>query len=254
MRFNVLTIFPEMLSALMVGGIVKRSVENGLVSVETTDIREFTKDKHRTVDDRPYGGGCGMIMKATLLAEALRAAKNTHPQAQTVLLTPQGRLFDQDVARVLSACPEVILICGRYEGLDERFCQRHVDFELSIGDFVLTGGELGAMVVIDAVTRMIPGALGNALSAQEDSFSDGLLEFPQYTRPATVAGVSVPDVLLSGNHGEIATWRRQASLVRTLLKRPDLLERQTLTQEDVDHLKRFQAQLESILKKHRADM
>jgi tRNA (guanine37-N1)-methyltransferase len=253
MRFNVLTIFPEMLSALLAGGIVKRSIENGLVSIETTDIREFTEDKHRTVDDRPYGGGCGMVMKATPLVEALRKAKNTHPQAHTVLLTPQGRLFDQGVARVLAACPEVILICGRYEGLDERFCQRHVDLELSIGDFVLTGGELGAMVVIDAVTRMIPGALGNALSAQEESFADGLLEFPQYTRPATVAGVSVPDVLLSGNHGEIATWRRQASLVRTLLKRPDLLERQSLTQEDVDHLKRFRAQLERILKKHRAD-
>lgn len=252
MRFTVLTLFPEMFASLQAGGIIKRSAESRIISIETIDIRAYTTDRHRTVDDRPYGGGCGMVMKPEPLAKAIRTAKENRPGAYTVLLTPQGRIFDQGVAQALVHCSELILVCGRYEGIDERVCERLVDLELSIGDYVLTGGELGAMVVIDAVSRLIPGALGNDQSAEDDSFATGMLEHPQYTRPDCFEGDSVPDILLSGHHGEIARWRRQASLVRTLLKRPDLLERQQLTKDDLTCLKAFQKRLECILGKYTA--
>jgi tRNA (guanine37-N1)-methyltransferase len=252
MRFTVLTLFPEMFAALQAGGIIKRSAESRIISIETIDIRAFATDRHRTVDDRPYGGGCGMVMKPEPLAKAIRIAKDNRPSAYTILLTPQGRIFDQGVAQALAKCSELILVCGRYEGVDERVCERLVDMELSIGDFVLTGGELGAMVVIDAVSRLIPGALGNDRSAQDDSFATGMLEHPQYTRPDCFEGDSVPDILLSGDHGQIARWRRQASLIRTLLKRPDLLERQQLEEDDLTCLKAFQKRLECIFGKKTA--
>ncbi len=249
MKFVVLTIFPEMFSSFLVGGIVKRMVETNRISIQTVDIRDFAGDRHHTVDDRPYGGGCGMVMKPEPLAGAIRHAKGKDPKACTLLLTPQGRLFDQGVARELSGLPSLLLICGRYEGIDERICHKYVDEELSIGDYVLSGGELAAMVVIDAVTRLLPDALGNQDSAAEDSFSRGLLKHPQYTRPNSFEGTQIPDVLLSGDHGAIRKWRRKASLVQTFLKRPDLLLDQPLTAEDIAFLKQLRHGIEAIIDK-----
>jgi tRNA (guanine37-N1)-methyltransferase len=250
MNFTVLTIFPEMFSALLVGGIVKRAIEDEYISVEPIDIRGFTNDRHRTVDDRPYGGGCGMVMKPEPVAEAVRHARKKRPESYTVLLTPQGRLFDQQVAQELTGCKGLILVCGRYEGIDERVREHLVDDEISIGDYVLTGGELAAMVVIDAVSRLIPGTLGGEDSAQEDSFSTGLLEHPQYTRPRSFEGADVPDVLLSGNHGAVKEWRRQASLLRTVLNRPDLLREHRLSRGDMEFMKKLQKDIKTILGKH----
>jgi len=251
MQFTVLTIFPEMFSALLVGGgIVKRAIERQHISVETLNIRDFAKDRHRVVDDRPYGGGCGMVMKPEPLAEAIRQAKKKDPEAYTLLLTPQGRIFNQSVARELAQCGGVIMVCGRYEGVDERVREHLVDDELSIGDYVLTGGELAAMVVIDTVSRLIPGTLGNEDSAQDDSFSTGLLEYPQYTRPRSFEGANVPEVLLSGDHGAIREWRRQASLVRTILNRPDLLMEQPLTRDDIEFMRKLRQDIKTIIGKH----
>jgi tRNA (guanine37-N1)-methyltransferase len=250
MNITVLTLFPEMFSTLLVGGIIKRAVESNRLSIETIDIRGFAKGPHRTVDDRPYGGGSGMVMKPEPLAGAIRHAKQKHPGAFTLVLTPQGRLFDDRLARELARCADLILVCGRYEGVDDRICHDFADEELSIGDYVLTGGELAAMVVIDAVGRLLPGALGNEQSAQEDSFSTGLLEHPQYTRPRSFEGSQVPNMLLSGNHGAIEQWRRQASLVRTFLKRPDLLLDQPLTPEDIVFLEKLHRDIETALERH----
>jgi tRNA (guanine37-N1)-methyltransferase len=250
MNFTVLTLFPEMFSALLVGGIIKRAVENNRISIETIDVRDFAEGPHRAVDDRPYGGGSGMLMKPEPLARAIHRAKQRNPRAHTLVLTPQGRLFDHGLARKLAGCAGLILVCGRYEGVDDRICQDLADEELSIGNYVLTGGELAAMVVIDAVGRLLPGALGNEQSAQEDSFSTGLLEYPQYTRPRSFEGSQVPDILLSGNHGAISQWRRQASLVRTFLKKPDLLLDQRLTPEDIAFLEKLHRDIEITLEKH----
>jgi tRNA (guanine37-N1)-methyltransferase len=250
MDFTIVTLFPEMFASLLVGGIIKRSVESSRISIQTIDIRDFATDRHRTVDDRPYGGGCGMVMKPEPLAGAIRKAKGRHPGAYTLMLTPQGRLFDQAWARELAGCEGLILVCGRYEGVDERIREDLVDEELSVGDYVLTGGELAAMIVVDAVCRLLPGALGNEASAQDDSFSTGLLEYPQYTRPSSFEGAQVPDVLLSGNHGAIRQWRRAASLVRTFLKRPDLLLDLPLTPEDMKVLERLQQQIQTVIEKH----
>ncbi|MDY6989096.1 MAG: tRNA (guanosine(37)-N1)-methyltransferase TrmD [Thermodesulfobacteriota bacterium] len=249
MNFTVLTLFPEMFASLMVGGIIKRSVENERISIQTIDIRDFASNRHRTVDDRPYGGGCGMVMKPEPLAAAIRHAKGRQPEALALLLTPQGRLFDQALARELAGCRGLILICGRYEGVDERIRQDLVDEELSVGDYVLTGGELAAMVVIDAVSRLLPGVLGNDASAEEESFSTGLLEYPQYTRPSSFEGGQVPDTLVSGHHGAIRKWRREASLIRTFLKRPDLLLDLPLTSEDLKVLEKLQQELQAIIEK-----
>jgi len=250
MNFTVLTLFPEMFSALLVGGMVKRSVERNCISIHANDIRDFATDRHGTVDDRPYGGGCGMVMKPEPLAGAIRHAKEQYPEAHTLLLTPQGRLFNQGVAHELAQCNGLIMICGRYEGVDERICEDLIDEELSVGDYVLTGGELAAMVVIDAVSRLIPGVLGNTESAAEDSFSEGLLEYPQYTRPSSFEGVAVPGVLLSGNHQAIGRWRREASLLRTFVKRPDLLLEHSMTSGDMEFLKRLQQDIQAIIEKH----
>ena len=250
MTFTVITIFPEMFSALLAGGIVKRAIEDGSVSLEPIDIRDFAKDAHRTVDDRPYGGGSGMVMKPEPMAEAIREAKKRHPGAKTLLLTPQGRRFNQAVAREIAGCLDVVLVCGRYEGVDERVREYLVDDEVSIGDYVLTGGELAAMVVIDTVSRLIPGTLGSENSAREDSFSAGLLEYPQYTRPRSFEGADVPHVLLSGNHGAVEEWRRRASLVRTALSRPDLLMDCRLTPDDMAYMKKLQQDIEAIIDKY----
>ncbi len=247
MDYIILTIFPEMVNPFFSHGIIRRAVEQKLISALSIDIRDFASGKHRVTDDRPYGGGCGMVMKPEPMAAAIRAAKQKVPDAKTIYLTPQGRVFDQNVARELASQKGLILICGRYEGVDERICDEFVDYEVSIGDYVLTGGELAAMVVIDAVTRFIPGALGGEDSAENDSFEDGLLEHDHYTRPPAFEGKKVPEVLLSGNHGAIEKWRLETSLIRTLLKRPDLLEGRELSDLEMKVLKKWYIDLEKII-------
>jgi tRNA (guanine37-N1)-methyltransferase len=247
MDFVVLTIFPDMCRPFWEHGMVRRALEGGQITAEAVDIRDFAHDRHKTTDDRPYGGGCGMVMKPEPLAEALGAVKQKRPAARTVMMTPQGRPFDQEMAASFAREEGLVLVCGRYEGIDERFCQTHVDDEVSLGDFVLTGGELGAMMIVDAVTRLLPGVLGGEESAEKDSFSDGLLEHAHYTRPYDFEGETVPDVLLSGNHGEIEKWRHEGALIRTFLKRRDLLLEKRLAPEDIDLLKRWHRDLEHII-------
>ncbi len=229
MRFDVLTLFPGMFVPFLEQGIMGRAVERGLLEARLTNIRDYARGKHRVTDDRPYGGGSGMVMKAGPIARAL---KNLDPVAgaqRVVLLTPQGRLFDHALAWELSTLDRIVLICGRYEGVDERVREAYVDQEISIGDFVLSGGEVAAMAVMDAVGRLVPGVLGCENSNKEDSFEQGLLEHPHYTRPPVFEGKTVPEVLLSGDHEKIRVWRRQESLKRTLEKRPDLLHKSQLT-------------------------
>lgn len=228
-------------------GIIRRAVQGNKLDPLTINIRDHAKGRHRVTDDRPYGGGCGMVMKPEPLSAALQEAKTRMPRATTLLLSPQGRPFDQALAESLAAIDALILVCGRYEGVDERFIDRHMDAEISIGDFVLTGGELGAMVVIDAVTRLIPGVLGNEDSAQSDTFSDGLIEYAHYTRPPVFDDQGVPDVLLSGNHQEIDRWRRENALIRTVLKRPDLLEQRTLSADERKTLEKWRQTLDRLL-------
>jgi tRNA (guanine37-N1)-methyltransferase len=220
MRLDVVTIFPEYLEPLNVS-LVGKARAAGRLDVRVHDLRQWTHDKHHTVDDTPYGGGPGMVMKPEPLFDAVEAVRT--PEARVILLTPQGRLFKQAVAAELSLLPHLVLICGHYEGIDERVREHVVDDELSIGDFVLTGGELAAVVVVDAVARLLPGVLGADASLDEESHSAGLLEYPHYTRPAEFRGWRVPGVLLSGNHAEIARWRRRQALERTRQRRPDLL-------------------------------
>jgi tRNA (guanine37-N1)-methyltransferase len=233
MRIDILTIFPGMFRGPFEESIVKRAVEKGVVQIFLHDIRDYASDRHRTVDDYPFGGGQGMLMKPEPLFAAVEDVQGQAPErGPIVLLTPQGRLFEQGVAVELAGHDRLILICGHYEGVDARVHEHLTTDEISVGDYVLSGGELAAMVVVDAVVRQIPGALGSPLSSADDSFAQGLLEHPQYTRPAEFRGMSVPEVLLSGNHGEIARWRRQQSLLRTAQHRPDLLARADLTEEE----------------------
>jgi len=246
MDFCILTIFPGMFDSFLTHGIIRRALEESIIRVDPIDIRDFSKGKHRITDDRPYGGGSGMVMKPEPLAGALREAKRRFPKARKVLLTPQGRPFTQPVARDLAALNGLIFICGRYEGVDERI-YKYIDDELSIGDYVLTGGELAAMVIIDAVTRLLPGALGGEDSADKDSFKDHLLEHAHYTRPPVFEDENVPEVLLSGHHGRIEEWRRQSSLVRTLLKRPDLLHKRELSNQDKEILKGWCKSIEQLI-------
>jgi tRNA (guanine37-N1)-methyltransferase len=232
MRFDIITIFPEMLARVFEFGIVRRAVESGLIEICVHDLRDYTFDRHRQVDDRPFGGGAGMILKPEPLVRAIEALAAETGDASTVLLSPQGRLFGQRMAEEFSRRARLILICGRYEGVDQRVVEHWIDDEVSIGDYVLSGGEIPAMVVVDAVTRLIPGALGCDESAQHESFSDGLLDYPNYTRPAEYRGLKVPDVLLSGNHGEIDTWRRGRSIEKTRRCRPDLIEKDKSSEAD----------------------
>jgi tRNA (guanine37-N1)-methyltransferase len=234
-RFGVVTLFPEMFSALTASGITSRALEAGLWSLKTWNPRDFTTDNYRTVDDRPYGGGPGMVMLAEPLEKALDAAGG-----KVIFLSPQGRKLDHRKVMELSQQSSMTLLCGRYEGVDERLLDRRVDEEISIGDFVLSGGELAAMALIDAVVRQLPGALGDEASAVEESFADGLLDCPQYTRPETYAGAKVPEVLLSGHHENIRRWRLKQALGRTWLRRPDLLEARKLSDEEKKLLGEFQ--------------
>jgi tRNA (guanine37-N1)-methyltransferase len=247
MKVRILTLFPELFEPFWGHGIIRRAIQGARLSPVTINIRDHADGRHRVTDDRPYGGGCGMVMKPEPLAAALAEAKTQLPTATTLLLSPQGRRFDQHLARSLAAADALIFVCGRYEGVDERFIDRHVDAEISIGDFVLTGGELGTMVVIDALTRFIPGVLGNEDSAENDTFCDGLVEHAHYTRPPVFDGQAVPDVLLSGNHGEIERWRRETALIRTVLKRPDLSRQRTFSPEEREILKKWRQDIDGLL-------
>ncbi len=232
MRFDILTLFPEMFSSPFQESILAKAIEKGLIEVRTINIRDFALDKHRIVDDAPYGGGQGMVMKVEPIARAIEQVKSEDPSVRTIYLTPEGKPLNQEMARQLSSRSHLILLCGRYEGVDERVRELFVDEEISIGDYVLTGGELAAMVLIDAVSRLLPGVLGSDRSAEEDSFFGSLLEYPQYTRPASFRGYEVPEVLLSGNHHMISLWRRKEALRRTWMRRPDLLSKASLSEED----------------------
>lgn len=245
MRFDVVTLFPDMLHGLSGYGIQGRALEAGLVELVTWNPRDYTTDRHRNVDDRPYGGGPGMVMQVQPLVAAIRAARRAGERAPVIYLTPQGARLTQARAHALARTGRAILVTGRYEGIDERVIRLEVDEELSIGDYVLSGGELPALVVMDAVTRLLPGALGAAESAQEDSFMDGLLDYPHYTRPEQVEGLAVPAELLGGNHEVIRRWRRKQALGRTWLRRPDLL-----AQLQLDTVQ--QALLDEFIQEHEA--
>jgi tRNA (guanine37-N1)-methyltransferase len=222
-RFDVLTLFPGIFDGFLEESILKRAQNEGLLTIHLHDIRDWATDKHRTVDDYPYGGGAGMVMKPEPIFAAVEAVQPlAEPPGKVVLLTPQGRVFNQRVAGELSEQPRVLLLCGRYEGVDERVREHLVDDEISVGDYVLGGGELAAMVVIETVARLIPGVLGSAESLRQESHSEGLLEYPQYTRPPEFRGWRVPDILLSGHHGEVEKWRQEQRLKRTRERRPDL--------------------------------
>jgi len=232
MHIGVISLFPEMVSTIAEYGVVGRARQRKLVALQIENPRDYTDDVHRTVDDRPYGGGPGMVMKFEPLAKALQAARASSPEGSPVVyLSPQGRVFDQGEAQRLAAMPGMILLAGRYEGIDERLIEAHVDEELSLGDFVLSGGEIAAMAVVDAVVRLLPEVLGDDESAAQDSFMEGLLDCPHYTRPELVDGRTVPEVLLSGDHAKIARWRMKQSLGRSYLRRPDLLEKLELNDE-----------------------
>jgi tRNA (guanine37-N1)-methyltransferase len=249
MIFEILTIFPGMFSSPMAEGIVGKAHDRGLIEVRVHNVRDFATDRHQMTDDRPFGGGEGMVMKPEPIVSALRAITEAGPPARIVLLNPQGRLFNQEIARELSRLERLILVCGRYEGVDERVAEYFTDDQISIGDYVLTGGELGAMVVVDAVTRLLPGALGNEGSAFSDSFSQPILEHPQYTRPQNFEGIGVPAVLLCGNHESIRRWRRGQALFRTSIRRPDLFARLSLSEEDLALLESAQREHEEARQK-----
>ncbi|KKA45469.1 MULTISPECIES: tRNA (guanosine(37)-N1)-methyltransferase TrmD [Salinivibrio] len=246
MWVGIISLFPEMFRAVTDFGVTGQAVKKGLLNVETWNPRDFTHDRHRTVDDRPYGGGPGMLMMVEPLRDAIHAAKHAAgDKAKVVYLSPQGRKLDQAGVESLASNDKLILICGRYEGVDERIIQTHVDEEWSVGDFVLSGGELPAMTLVDAVARFVPGVLGDMASAEEDSFANGLLDCPHYTRPEVLDGLGVPEVLKSGNHKDIRRWRLKQSLGRTWLRRPELLENLALTDEQESLLAEF-------IKEHRA--
>jgi tRNA (guanine37-N1)-methyltransferase len=249
-RIDVISLFPEMVETLLRFGVTGRTVERGLLTVAAWDPRDATHDRHRTVDDRPYGGGPGMVMKVQPLRDTLRRARQAvEPSGKTIYLSPQGRPLDQQGVRKLAAEPRLILLAGRYEGIDERLLDAEVDEEWSIGDYVLSGGELAALVMVDAVARLLPGALNDSESAEQDSFMDGLLDCPHYTRPEEIDGRRVPPVLLSGDHVAIARWRRREALGRTWLRRPELLALRPLSaEEDVllnDFVREYQDRTEN---------
>ncbi len=233
MRFDIITIFPEIFSGVFEFGIIRRAVDAGLIEIRIHDLRVYTHDRHHQVDDRPFGGGAGMVLKPEPLFEAVEAVTNGATEVRLTLLSPQGVLFSQSMAEEYARMPRIVLICGRYEGVDERVVEHLITDEVSIGDYVLSGGEIPAMVVVDAVTRLIPGALGCEQSVASESFSDGLLDYPQYTRPAEYRELKPPDVLLSGNHAEIERWRRRKSIEKTLRRRPDLIHDRQLSQDEL---------------------
>jgi tRNA (guanine37-N1)-methyltransferase len=251
MEIIVISLFPDMIRGAAAYGVTGRALDKSGVSLVCTTPREFATDNYQTVDDRPYGGGPGMVLKVEPMAAAIRAAKKSLPAgSQVIFLSPQGRLFDQAIAQQLAALPGMVLVAGRYEGFDERLIESFADDELSLGDFVISGGELAAAVVIDSVLRLLPGVLGDELSAQQDSFSDGLLDCPHYTRPEVVEGRRVPQVLLEGNHAAIRRWRLKEALGRTWVRRPDLLAQRMLTDEEARLLEEYKSEHEAAGKAH----
>jgi len=249
MRIDVITLFPSLVQQVISCGVVGRAAEQGLLELHCWNPREYTVDKHRTVDDRPYGGGPGMLMKVQPLQDTIRAVRALNPDARLIYLSPQGTLLKQRKLAQQVATGSVIFLCGRYEGIDERLIQQEVDEEWSLGDYVISGGELAAMVCIDAMTRLLPGALGDDDSAQQDSFSEGLLDFPHYTRPEDYQGDRVPTVLMNGNHRDITAWREQQALGRTWQRRPDLLEAISLDERQQGLLDDFIAEFERTRKR-----
>ncbi len=242
MKYHILTIFPDILSGPLSESILGKAFERGTIGLNLVDIRDFTTDKHRMVDDYPYGGGPGMVMKPEPILRAVHSLEISD-DAPIILLTPQGETFNQAMAWEFSRCPELVLVCGRYEGIDERVKEGLPIREISAGDFVLSGGEYAALIIIDAVSRLLPGVLGAQASPLDESFSGGLLEYPQYTRPAEYQGLKVPRILLSGDHGRIERWRREQSLERTFQKRPDLLENAQLDEQDRQFLQTLKKKL-----------
>lgn len=232
MRFDIITIFPGMLESVFSAGIIKKAQDKGMIDIKVHDLRDYTADKHRQVDDRPYGGLEGMVFKPEPVFKAVESLKKADKSSLVCLLTPQGKLFNSALAEKLASYDQVILICGRYEGVDERVSDYLVDEEISIGDYVLSGGELAAAVVVEAVSRFVPGVVGREESVRHDSFATGLLDFPQYTRPRDFRGYKVPSVLFSGDHQKIAHWRLKKSLEKTLAKRPDMLKSRKLSAEE----------------------
>lgn len=239
-RFDVLTLFPDMFRAVLGDSIINRAVQNGLIEFHFIDIRDFTKNKHRKVDDYPYSGGGGMLMSAQPVYDAYQSiAKDLDYKPLTIYMSPQGKVFNQQLALDLSKEKHIVILCGHYEGIDQRVLDMIVDMEISIGDFVLTGGEIPAMAVIDSVSRMIPGVLASEDSYTNESHFNGLLEYPQYTRPEEFMGVKIPDVLISGHHAKINEWKHEQALKNTYLKRPDMLEKLTLSEKDAEFIKRL---------------
>jgi tRNA (guanine37-N1)-methyltransferase len=231
-RFDILTLFPDMFRSPLASSLLKRAIDKGIIGVTIFNIRDFTTDKHHVVDDSPYGGGSGMVMKAGPIVEGIERIKSADGSPRVILMTPQGVRFDHGQAKRLSQYDHLLFVCGRYEGVDERV-REYIDEEVSIGDYILTGGELAVMVVIDAISRFVPGVLGSEASVAEESFVNALLEYPQYTRPRVFRGKVVPEVLVSGNHREIVRWRKREALKRTLTRRPDLLEKADLPESDL---------------------
>jgi tRNA (guanine37-N1)-methyltransferase len=240
MRFDVFTLLPETFSPYLQASILQKAAERGLLEFCVHNIRDYTHDRHHTTDDTPYGGGGGMVMKPEPIFEAVESILGVPPACPVILLTPQGRVFNQKIALELASQPQIALLCGRYEGIDERIREHLVTDEISIGDYVLTGGELPALILIDAISRLLPGVLGDPDGAMDDSHASGLLEYPHYTRPPEFRGWGVPETLLSGDHGKIDKWRREQSLLRTVAKRPDLLNTAPLTDDDKKFLKRLE--------------
>ena len=244
MKIDYLTLFPQMFDGVLNQSILKRAQDKEMLQVNTVDFRNFAENKHNQVDDYPFGGGQGMVLKPEPIFNAMKNIEKTE-NTRVILMCPQGRPFNQEIAQELSHSEHLVFICGHYEGYDERIRQHLVTDEISMGDYVLTGGELPAMVMTDAIVRLIPGVLGNQQSHEDDSFQDGLLEFPQYTRPRSYQDMNVPEVLLSGNHAHIDQWRHEQKLIRTWEKRPDLLENYPLTDKDKDILERYKKQLKN---------
>lgn len=243
MHINVVSLFPDLIRDAAGYGVGGRAMERGLVQLDCTNPRDFSDDTHQTVDDRPYGGGPGMVLKVEPMAKAINAARDGLPKgSRVVFLNPQGRVFDQGIAREMSGLPGFVLVAGRYEGFDERLLDRFADDELSLGDYVLSGGEMAALVVMDAVVRLLPGVLGSDLSVEQDSFMQGLLDYQHYTRPEVIDGMQVPGVLLEGNHAAIRRWRLKQALGRTWLRRPELLADRELTREEQELLNEFKAE------------
>lgn len=245
MEFDVFTLLPEVFPPYLESSILQRARQRGLIDVRVHNIRDWATDKHHITDDEPYGGGGGMVMKVEPVFAAAESVLGAERNVPLILLTPQGRVFTQQVAQELSRQPRLGLLCGRYEGVDERIREHLVSDEISIGDYVLTGGELPALILIDAVARLLPGVLGDPDGAADDSHATGLLEYPHYTRPADYRGWIVPEILVSGDHARIAQWRRERSLLRTLARRPDLLENAALSEEDLRFIKKIKAEGES---------